>query len=297
MKKYFLYLLALLLIPISPLFSSELLQGITVQPEQTLHGVKGFEVICSYSFQSIRTAYGKGKQTDTILDKSSFELICIVYENQIGVKPAAGYGHLANSKDEIAFKYAFTNSEVTSTEKSGAQQMFIPYSALGMQQGNHTIAIKAIIRGKDGTGKTYEEQEVQRGITFTKPKTRTFHLTIGHIEVTPLDGSGKSWDNSMFGKEAPDVGVTVLVANTAIWHNEVNDTYMFAVGPYSQNIAFLISEDDTVTLLVEDMDVVLRNDHIATWYIPTGDNQSNTVQQFEGKSPLVKSHNITYRIE
>lgn len=133
--------------------------------------------------------------------------------------------------------------------------------------------------GKDADGHFHQHKKEKKDISFKKPPTKLFTLNIDYIEVNPHNAKGHVWDHAMFNSDAPDVGVNILTGNTTVWKSSVNDTYMFAVGPNSKNITFTISENDKVTVLVQDIDVMFH-DFIARWNFTTNDKKLNTLYTY-----------------
>lgn len=255
-------------------------------------GVKGLTVTYTYNFTSLEAL----NPNDTVLNNASFAVYLVLFENGNPVKPAFGFQNIENINGQAEFISAFSLTETDATTADKKKTIFIPYAALQQNEGRHTLSIKIKLSGTDGAGITHQQEYLTDSISFDKPKTNTFTMNIDYIEVKPLNVSGQAWDYGFFKTDAPDVGVNILVGTTSVWKSNVNDTYMFSVGPNSRNISFTISENDKVAVLVQDIDI-LFHDFIARWNFVTSDKKKNILYTYNKAKGNIKSCNLSFKIE
>ena len=270
----------------------KIIQSVTVETDYTLEGTKGINITYRYNFLSLEEEH----HNDTILKNSIFKIKTSVSENDEVIEPANGYKSVTDENGDLEFTITLMGSEIEASKFDKNVSQFIPYASLKLNEGVHTISVNAEITGKDATGFLHQQKIAKTNIEFKKPATKNFTLNIDFIEVSTLNTNGKAWDYSLFKTDAPDVGVNILVGNTSVYKNHVNDTYMFAVGPNSKNIQFTISENDKVAILVQDIDVMF-DDFIAKLLFKTGDKKSGTLYSYNTAKGNIKSCNITFKIE
>jgi hypothetical protein len=270
----------------------KIIGSVDVETDYTSNGVKGINITYRYNFLQLE----EENHNDTILSKASFAVSAVLYENNQPLEPALGYQSVANANGDAEFGFDFLSNEMQASKFDKKKSLFIPYAALKLSQGNHIISVKSIFSGTDGTGNKHEQKLIDENISFKKPKTNTFTLNIDYIEATEKNAKGNVWDVAFFRTDAPDVGVTVLVGDISVWKKNVNDTYMFAVGPNSRNIVFTISENDRVELLIQDIDV-LFHDFIARLAFDTKKLKTNQVYSYNKASGNVKSCSLNFKID
>jgi hypothetical protein len=262
-----------------------------IETDYISDGVKGINITYRYNFLPLE----EENHNDTILSKASFSISAILYENNKAIEPALGYQSIANANGVAAFGFDFLSNEMQASKFDKKKSLFIPYAALKLAQGNHVISIKTLLSGTDGTGNKHEQKLVEENINFSKPKTNTFTLNIDYIEATEKNAKGNVWDIAFFRPDAPDVGVNVLVGDISVWKKNVNDTYMFALGPNSKNITFTISENDRVVLLIQDIDLIFH-DFIGQLNFETKKLKTIQVYNYNTASGNIKSCSLNYKI-
>jgi len=270
----------------------KIIQSVTVETDYTLDGTKGINITYRYNFLSLEEEH----HNDTILKNSIFKIKTSVSENDEVIEPANGYKSVTDENGDLEFTITLMGSEIEASKFDKNVSQFIPYASLKLNEGVHTISVNAEITGKDAIGFLHQQKIAKTNVEFKKPATRNFTFNIDYIEINTLNTNGKAWDYSLFKTDAPDVGVNVLVGNTSVYKNHVNDTYMFAVGPNSKNIQFTISENDKVAILVQDIDVMF-DDFIAKLLFKTSDKKSGTLYSYNTAKGNIKSCNITFKIE
>ncbi|MBK6274752.1 MAG: hypothetical protein IPF58_08660, partial [Saprospirales bacterium] len=115
-------------------------------------------------------AVRRRNHNDTILSKASFSISAILYENNKAVEPALGYQSTANANGEATFGFDFLSNEMQASKFDKKKSLFIPYAALNLSQGNHTISIKTLLSGTDGTGNKHEQKLLNENVNFQNLK-------------------------------------------------------------------------------------------------------------------------------
>ena len=265
---------------------------VEVKTDYTLDGVKGINITYRYNFLQLEEEH----HNDTILKNASFSVSAVLYENDKAIEPALGYQSIANATGDAEFSFDFLSTEMQASKFDKKKSLFIPYAALKLSQGNHVISVKTLFSGTDGTGEKQQQIKQTENISFSKPKTNTFTLNIDYIEATEKNAKGNVWDIALFRTDAPDVGVNVLVGDISVWKKNVNDSYMFAVGPNSKNIMLTISENDRVVLLIQDIDLIFH-DFIAQLNFDTKKLKTNQVYMYDTPIGNIKSCSLNYKID
>lgn len=289
----------LLLILVSILFTTniiasnlDMIKSVSVQTDYEYHGVKGINITYKYNFLPLI----QENKNDTLLDNAIFKISTKLYQNNVAIEPAKGYQSQANTNDKLEFTLSLLSTDISPTKTDKTITQFIPYAVLKLNEGNQDIDIKAEITGKDAVDFFHHQKVEKNAITFNKPKTKTFTLNIDYIEVNTMNAQGQAWDYSIFRTDAPDIQVLVLVGNISVWKKSVTDTYMFAVGPYSKNISFIISENDKVEIYIQDIDLIFH-DYIANWNFTTSDKKPGTLYTYNKAKGNIKSCNVNFRID
>lgn len=271
-----------------------IIQSIDVKTDYTYEGVQGVNVIYKYSFFPIEEKYHKN--IDSILQDADFLLQTKLLIDNKSITIASGYKTIGNTKNELEDEYSFFAREMYRGTSNKKIERFIPYAALNLSEGKHIISAKGLFSGKDKLGAKYAETVQKDNIEINKPKTHVFTLNIDYIEVNETNAKGNAWDIALFRPDAPDVDANVLIGNTSVWENHVNDTYMFAMGPKSKNISFVISDKDRVTILVQDLDVFFH-DFIAKWIFETKDKKAGELNTYEKAGGNIKSCSLSYKVD
>lgn len=86
-----------------------------------------------------------------------------------------------------------------------------------------------------------------------------------------------------------------MVGTTSVYKNYVDNNYVYSVGPKSKNISFLISENDKINILVQDIDV-LFHDLVAKWIFTTKDKKDGEVYTFDKTNSNIKFCSLNYKI-
>lgn len=270
----------------------DIIKSVSVETDYEYQGVKGINITYKYNFLPLI----EENNNDTLLARSSFKINTQLYLNNIAIEPAIGYQEQIGTYENLEFNLFLFSTDISPTKNDKSMAQFIPYAALKLNEGNQTINIKAEITGKDATGFFHHQKVEKNDVTFNKPKTKTFTLNIDYIEVNLNNSKGQAWDYSFFKTDAPDIQASVLVGNISVWKKNVNDTYMFAVGPYSKNINFVISENDKVAILIQDIDIIFH-DYIAKWNFTTSDKKSGILYTYNKAKGNIKSCNLNFRID
>lgn len=270
----------------------DIIQGIEIEPNYIDDGVHGMKITYRYNFLSLEEEH----HNDTLLQNCTFTIKTKISENGKNIGTAKGFKSVTNQNGDLEFTIQLIGSEIQASKYDKLAVQFIPFAALNLVEGEHNLAVKAEISGKDATGFLHNQKIEKSGIVINKPITKTFTMNIDYLEVNTLNSIGQAWDYGIFKTDAPDVGINIMVGNVSVWKSNVNDTYMFAVGPNSKNISFTISKNDKVIFLVQDIDVMF-NDFIAKWSFSANDKKIGSNYNYNKAKGNVKSCNLSFRID
>ncbi|MCB0507469.1 MAG: hypothetical protein KDD21_04120 [Bacteroidetes bacterium] len=275
------------------IFATEfnVISSIGVQTDYLLEGTKGIQISYQYNFSD----FSNKSNNDTILKDCSFTIRTMLYVDSEPIKIAEGYQAVGNESNEITYNLKLSSVDIEPLGSNQTVTQFIPYAALQLPKGKHTIKIKSELSGKDALGVFHQQKEEKDNIIFEKPETYLFTLNIDYIEVNELNTAGQAWDFAIFNTSAPDVTVNVEVGNTSVFKANVNDTYMFSVGPKSRNIQFVISKNDKVVFRIYDADIMF-NDFIAKWIFSTN-KMPGVVYTYKKPSGNIKSCFLSFKYE
>lgn len=154
--------------------------------------------------------------------------------------------------------------------QTGLGRFFIPYYALGLNEGVHKLKIKLevarfdSVKGKFDTHKVVVLGPAEKLIQINKPKTRTLKLYCSGVRVQDHNAKGNSWDFG--GPGLPDLVYRVLLESDAAtdrlyssteMQNATSAAWINYTGPIT------ISEGDKITIGIYDNDT-LYDDLIGT---------------------------------
>jgi hypothetical protein len=270
----------------------DIIGNVSVETNYYYEGAKGIRVTYRYNFLSLEEEH----HDDTLLNNCIFYIKTTLSENGNFVEPANGYGSVTNSSGDLEFIITLQGRQTQASKFDKDVSQFIPYAAMQLSEGSHTIVVHAEISGTDATGFLHQQKVEEKDIIFKKPATKLFTMNIDFVEVQTLNSNGQAWDYAIFKTDAPDVGINILVGNTSVWKCNVNDTYMFAVGPNSKNINFTISENDKVALLIQDIDIMIH-DFVAKWFFSTSNKKDGLFSTYNTAKGNIKSCSLNFKIE
>ena len=294
MNKLFTFAIIVFLQSISNIYASNptIISSINVETDYEFEGAKGIYITYKYSFLSVV----EESHNDTILKDCTFKILTKLQVGNTIITPLAEFKTIKNNDGELETINVLSSNDITPTKYSKTISKFIPYAALNLVQGEHTINVLTELTGKDATEKDINQKLEKKDITFTKPLTKKFFLDIDYIEVNTLTSGGNAWDYAIFKTDAPDVGVDVKLGGVSLFATNVNDTYMFSVGPKSRNIQFDISENDNITILVQDIDVFFH-DFIAKWNLSTKNKKAGVLYNHSKAGKNIKACNLDFKFE
>jgi len=172
--------------------------------------------------------------------------------------------------------------------------LFIPYAALELLPGKHSISLRFGFDGDDGYGKRCSEFFLAGNMDIDIPEPKKLSITVNRMEVNILNNKGQAWDYSFFGADAPDLyllislgGIRMAVSRT------VKNSYVFP-GGFTRQIS--ICEGDEVVLEMVDRDVSV-DDVIERWRVETKNIAINTVYSFSNATANIKSCLIQYSLK
>ena len=230
-------------------------------------GVYGIDFNYEIDFKALEDKISN----DSIMDLSKFTLNITFSENGSKIKPALGYQKLKNKNGNLTLIKKYDSFDFGSNYPI-KESLFIPLAAFNLSEGEHTINVLVGLNGTDALGNKYQQVIIEKNIVLKKKPTHKITFNIDYLEVNKLMSNGQTLDAGFYNTLAPDVSVKIMLANTIIWKEAVRDDYIFAKGPKSKNIQFLVSTDDEIRFLVEDEDIVF-NDFIGELKIPVYDTQ------------------------
>lgn len=239
----------------------KIIRSINVEKDYTLDGVIGLNVTYKYNFLPLQ----EQSHNDSILKGAKFKITTRFFVENEAINPAYGYQGFANIKNELVFTTTLKSQDIKASKFTKSIQVFIPYASLKMPGGVlykmvvPSGVVKGELSGTDGSGKTYSQKIEKVGINFYKPNTQIVSVTIDSIAVNFWDKRGRAWDFSFGGSDAPDVSVDLNLAGTTLWQKHFNNTYLFSLPNDANTITFTISENDRISLLVEDRDLLVSD--------------------------------------
>lgn len=181
---------------------------------------------------------------------------------------------------------------VTKEDDLRVYEIFIPYAAMKIKNGEQNIAVKTIASSSSRDFK-YIQKKINNIVTFNKPPTKEIHLYIESIVATY-----KKWDFNLFGmlnNSAPDMTVKVLLGDKNIWGRHIRDSYVFNAKKYT-NIIFTCSENDIFNINIEDIDLG-SSELIANLYFDLQDKLPGYTYLFNEPEQSIKSCNIEFTVE
>jgi hypothetical protein len=271
---------------------TKFITAITVEKNDTEFGVQGLKIKYSYNFSTL----GSQANIDSILKTTDYKIKTRLFIKNEAVNPGYGYSKFRNAKNDFEITCYLRRSEIKSSKADKQITVFIPYAALKLPAlTSYTATVKAALISTAGiTDKQIQLME-QSNIDFYKPETLTATVYVDSIEVTTLDGKGRAWDYSFFGKDYPDIGVTIFLADNILWDKHANNKFLFVLNPSEKSFSFSISKNDKITVLVEDKDLLI-SDLIEQFECATTDKIQGQWYPVISKSSTVKQCKILYSI-
>jgi hypothetical protein len=235
---------------------AKFITAVTVQKTDTKADVQGLKISYTYSFSPL----GKQATIDSILKTTSFKIKTRIFIKEEAVNPGYGYSKLSNVRNDFEITSRLSGLDISNAKTGKQLTVFIPYAALKLPAlASYTATVKAAFFSTvDITDKQVQLFE-QGNITFYKPETLVATVYIDSIEVNTLDAKGRAWDYSFFGKDYPDIGVTILLADNILWDKHRNNNFLFVLKPNEKSYAFSISKNDKITILIQDRDLLIHD--------------------------------------
>lgn len=131
----------------------DIISNISVETDYLKDGAVGFNITYKYNFLSLE----EYDHNDSILKNVNFSIVTTFFEDGNEIEAAQGYQLIANDNGNLQITHTLLSSEIKATKFDNKINLFVPYAALKLTEGNHTIAINALLSGKDGKGKEYEQ--------------------------------------------------------------------------------------------------------------------------------------------
>jgi hypothetical protein len=263
---------------------STLIQHIQVQQDFVEYGVKGIKLTTKIDLKSFQKKYSTDSLLNTALKTAKFSISLTIWKDSNLVTPAFGYAFLQGKNDFIVIKQPISlkNVEIDNSDCI----TFIPYAALKLPEGNQTLHFQADLTGKDGFNTTYKQQFISAPISFIKPLTKLFELSLDSIQVKPFDNKGQAWDHELFGADSPDLDFSIKMGSLEVGNIHKGNSYFISFTSKPRIFRFLVSENDEVMIFLIDTDEVFH-DAIASWKFDTSNmKEAVSYQQKEAKANL-----------
>ncbi|AEA45310.1 hypothetical protein [Fluviicola taffensis] len=263
---------------------TNLIQNVQVQHDVVENGVKGIKVTTNIDLKPFQKKYNTDSLLNIALKTAKLSVTLTMLKDSSSVKSAYGYSFLMGKKECIEIKKQISLGTIEIDNSDCIS--FIPYAALKLTEGQQTISIQADLSGKDGFNATYKQRAFSTPVSFVKPATRLFELSLDSIQVKSFNAQGQAWDHSLFGADAPDLDFSIKMGNMEVGNIHKGNSYFISFPQKPRVFQFLVSENDEITVFLTDMDDVFH-DQIASWRFDTA-NMKETVsyQQKESKAGI-----------
>ena len=266
--------------------NQNIISDIRVQTDFVENGVKGLRisVLCNYSV--LRKKYQTDSMMDQALNQARFFYVLSLFQDSNQVKPAFGYQTAFGKGDFVEIKVKC--NPLLADPKSIMENtfLFIPYAALKLKEGKHSLSVSADLNGKDGFNNVYRQNTRSAVFTFTKPLTKIFECSLDSLVVKPFDNQGQAWDHELFGTDAPDLDFSIKMGDLEVGNIHKGNNYFISFAAKPRVFRFLVSVNDEVTIFLTDTDDAFH-DPIASWRFDTTNMKEGTVyQQKEAKENL-----------
>ena len=152
----------------------DIIQGIEIEPNYIDDGVHGMKITYRYNFLSLEEEH----HNDTLLQNCTFTIKTKISENGKNIGTAKGFKSVTNQNGDLEFTIQLIGSEIQASKYDKLAVQFIPFAALNLMEGEHNLAVKAEISGKDATGFLHNQKIEKNGIVINKPITKTFTMNI-----------------------------------------------------------------------------------------------------------------------
>jgi hypothetical protein len=266
--------------------------AVTVEKNDTEFGVQGLKIMYSYNFSPL----GKQATIDSISKTTSFKIKTTIFIKDEAVNPGYGYSKFRNARNGFEIISRLSGIDIRNTKTSQQVTVFIPYAALKLPAlTSYTATVKAALFSTVDIADKQVQLIEQGNITFYKPETLLATIHVDSIEVNTLDGKGRAWDYSFFGKDYPDIGVSIYLANNLLWDKHTNNNFLFVLNPNEKTYAFSISKNDKIIILIQDRDLLIH-DFIDQFNCGTADKVKGQWYYLIPNSKNIKYCKISYSI-
>ncbi len=161
--------------------------------------------------------------------------------------------------------YAVTG--INDMQWSNKKDLFIPYYALELPPGRHSLNVSLSCSVKD-TAVTQESRPVpvtgmtQVTIQINKPRTRMFRMYVRELRVNPLNAKGRPWDSGFFSSTDPDLQYRIELRSK----EHTDNTHMSSTVQDALSAGWIdfadpvtVSLNDRITLSVYDKDIFFHD--------------------------------------
>lgn len=273
--------------------NAKIITAVSVEKTDTAFGVQGLTINYMYNFSSL----GNQASLDSIVRTTAYDIKTRIFIKDVAVNPGFGYSAFRNSRNDFEITSHISSTNIKNTKADNQLTVFIPYAALKLPDlANYTVTAKAALVSTVWVTDKQVQLVEQGNINFYKPETLTATVYVDSIEVTTFDSHGQAWDYSFWGKDYPDIDVSIKLSDNVLWEKWVKNKFLFALNPNEKTCSFTISKNDKITILIEDRDLLI-SDLIEKFECTTTDKIKGQWNTVISKSSTVKQCKIMYRID
>ncbi len=269
----------------------DFIKNISVKKDIMYEGANGVYIEYNYDFSDLK----KMLKDDSLLNKSDFTFQILFKKSTGLLKAMPSFVVFKSTKGNLIYSKKFGSTLASFTKDKSF--FFIPYAAIDLAEGEHSIAVDITLSGKDGNGKPYMQRSLVQDFIIHKKKQQKITFNIDYVEASKLTSNGNIWDFSPFGYNTePDVAVSVTLGGASAWKKGVENNTVFAMGPKAKNISFMISQDDEVRLIVTDTDLMF-DDYIGDIKVKPIASDTGTIHTIDKGTGKIVSCNLNWKLE
>lgn len=267
---------------------STIIQKINTHVDHVENGAKGILITYEISIKEIKVNYASDSLQEIALNQIEFKIKMTPRTKDQRIIPGYGYESL---KDKNGYLELNITQSLNMVEKrNGIKKCFtfIPYASMSLASGKQELKWSIDVKSKDGSNKLYEQHIDDAPFTFNQPTINYFTLNLDSIRVNPYDSHGQSWDQSMYGSEAPDLDFSIFIGHTKVGNIHKGNSYFISFPHQPRKFKFAVAENDEVYIYLKDSDDVIDDD-IASWKfdlsnMKKGVNYQQTIRKANLKS-------------
>lgn len=269
----------------------KIISSINVQNDYNSEGVIGMNITIKYNFLALE----EWNHDDSILKNADFSFATKIIENNKPVEADQGFTKFTSNNAEFYYKMSLLRQDVQASVIDKTIDFFIPYAALKLTEGKHTLTLKTDVLKFEDLKTTSLQKFEKNNVDINKPPVQVVTFDIDYIELNTLNTKGNSWDVGIFKPDAPDIDVSINLSSATLWHQYQNDSYTYSLGSKSHNLTFAISKGDIITLYIQDLDIIFH-DYVAKWQFDMANKVKDQIYVFDTAKGNIKSCKLTYKL-